>query len=64
MYDEVDGDWSRREIKKNDHEGVEFESLTSPKTVDDWYFVGFSMSNRFGFSIVAPTQVNSNYKAF
>lgn len=59
LYDEVDGDWSRREIKKNDHEGVEFESLTSPKTVDDWYFVGFSMSNRFGFSIFAPTQFSS-----
>ncbi|CAH1397187.1 unnamed protein product, partial [Nezara viridula] len=47
------GDWGWREIKKNDHEGIEFEPLDAPLLSDDWYFTAFSVSSKYGFSIIS-----------
>uniref|UniRef100_A0A1B6EA02 Alpha-2-macroglobulin domain-containing protein n=1 Tax=Clastoptera arizonana TaxID=38151 RepID=A0A1B6EA02_9HEMI len=60
LYDADDGDWGWREIKKNDHEGVEFEPLMAPRMADDWYFTAFSMSSTLGFSVIpAPVQFST-----
>lgn len=59
LYDSDDGDWGWREIKKNDHEGVEFEPLLAPLMADDWFFTAFSISNKLGFSIVSEPVVVS-----
>ncbi|KAG8291304.1 hypothetical protein J6590_063341 [Homalodisca vitripennis] len=52
LYDMKEADWGWREIKVNDHEGVEFEPLTAPATADDWYFTAFSINTDLGFSMI------------
>lgn len=46
-----ESDWAWREIKVNDHTGVEFEPLTAPLTGDDWFFTVFSINTDQGFSM-------------
>lgn len=48
-----DGDWGWREIKKNDHEGIEFEPMWPPHVADEWYFTGFTVGKATGFSIIS-----------
>ncbi|XP_054284296.1 CD109 antigen-like [Macrosteles quadrilineatus] len=60
LYDMREGDWGWREIKVNDHEGVEFEPLIAPQTADDWYFTAFSINNDYGFSIIPEPIVFSS----
>ncbi|XP_075233181.1 CD109 antigen-like isoform X2 [Lycorma delicatula] len=61
LYDAEDGDWGWREIKKNDHEGIEFEPLWPPQYADDWYFTGFTVGKQTGFSII-PEPILFSYK--
>ncbi|XP_008478331.2 CD109 antigen-like [Diaphorina citri] len=58
-FDAEEGDWGWREIRKNDHEGIEFEPLWSPSTGDDWYFTAFSVSKTLGFSILSTPELVS-----
>lgn len=58
IFDVDEGDWAFREIRKNDHVGVEFEIADTPRTSDDWYFTAFNMDMVYGFSIIqAPVVV-------
>ncbi|KAI5704478.1 hypothetical protein M8J75_005777 [Diaphorina citri] len=59
-FDAEEGDWGWREIRKNDHEGIEFEPLWSPSTGDDWYFTAFSVSKTLGFSILNTPELFSS----
>ncbi len=52
IFDAEEGDWAFREIKKNDHEGIEFETADTPRTADDWYFSAFNMDMVHGFSMI------------
>lgn len=59
LFDMREGDWGWREIKVNDHEGVEFEPMFAPQTAADWYFSAFSINNDYGFSIIPQPVVVS-----
>uniref|UniRef100_A0A8D8ZM66 Complement C3 n=2 Tax=Cacopsylla melanoneura TaxID=428564 RepID=A0A8D8ZM66_9HEMI len=59
-FDAEEGDWGWREIKKNDHEGIEFEPLWSPSTGADWYFTAFSVSKTLGFSVLGTPEIFSS----
>ncbi|KAK9497718.1 hypothetical protein O3M35_004386 [Rhynocoris fuscipes] len=52
LYDSDDGDWGYFEIKKNDHEGDEYELISAPIMADLWYFNAFSVSTKHGLSII------------
>ncbi|XP_065199641.1 ovostatin-like [Planococcus citri] len=60
IYDAKEGDWAFTQIKKNDHVGVEFEFLNTPRTSDDWYFTVFNMHMIYGFSIIRQPVVFSS----
>ncbi|BES89109.1 Complement component [Nesidiocoris tenuis] len=60
LYDAADGDWAWREIKKNDHEGIEFDPVDVPEVADDWIINAFSVSTRLGFSVLeSPVKYSS-----
>ncbi|XP_039280690.1 CD109 antigen isoform X2 [Nilaparvata lugens] len=60
LYDADDGDWAWREIKKNDHVGIEFEPLWPPRMADLWYINGFTVGGRTGFSVLSqPVQFST-----
>lgn len=59
MFDAEDGDWAWREIKKNDHEGIEFDPVDVPNVADNWVINAFSVSPKVGFSILeSPVRVS------
>ncbi|XP_014256603.1 CD109 antigen-like [Cimex lectularius] len=63
LFDSDYGDWGWREIKKNDHEGDEYELVNAPVVADDWYINAFSISSRLGFSIIeSPVKYSSTRK--
>ncbi|XP_014294600.1 CD109 antigen isoform X1 [Halyomorpha halys] len=64
LFDKDLGDWGWREIKKNDHDGIEFEPLDAPLLNDDWYFTAFSVSSKFGFSIISEPIIYSTKRPF
>lgn len=59
IFDVEDGDWAFREIRKNDHDGDEFEIVPAPRTADDWYVSAFNMDMIYGFSMVEEPVVVS-----
>lgn len=56
-----EADWAWREIKVNDHKGVEFEPLTAPLTGDDWFFTVFSINTDQGFSMTLEPFIVSHF---
>lgn len=56
-----EADWAWREIKVNDHKGIEFEPLAAPSTGDDWFFTVFSINTDLGFSIIPEPVVVSHF---
>ncbi|RZF38559.1 hypothetical protein LSTR_LSTR006154 [Laodelphax striatellus] len=64
LYDADDGDWAWREIKKNDHEGIEFEPLWPPRMADRWYINAFTVGGTTGFSMLSQPVEYSTKKPF
>ena len=61
FYDNWDGEWGWFDTNI-DEDREQFETIAVPGTVDDWYFTVFSVSRRYGISVIEKPATYSTFK--